>query len=183
MEKLQELLDLNVNAFTEKKGGLAYLSWANAWKEFIKVYPDAVYTVIKNERGLPVFGNSEFGYMSYTTVTAGNITHEMWLPVMDYKNKAMLKPSMFDINKTVMRCLTKNLAMFGLGLYIYAGEDLPEADNNNQPGVRTLINRAINHPNVTEEKRADYIDKLKSKAWEVNQGTLYLICKENNIKC
>jgi hypothetical protein len=125
-EKLEELLKLNVNEFTEKKNNLTYLSWAMAWREFVKVYPDAEYTIKKREDGLPCFGNSELGYMCYTTVKAGGTTHEMWLPVMDYRNKSMTSPTSFDINKTVMRCLTKNLAMFGLGLYIYAGEDLPE---------------------------------------------------------
>lgn len=71
--------------------------------------------------------------MVYTTVTIndgelGELTREMWLPVMDFKNKSMPNPTTFDINKAVMRCLTKNLSMFGLGLYIYAGEDLPEPD-------------------------------------------------------
>lgn len=154
-----ELLGLNVNDFTEKKNDLTYLSWANAWKEFLKVFPSATFEVKKDESGRCYFGDEEIGYMVYTSVTAGNVTREMWLPVMDGANKAMkLKPytyqvkdwaeskkqrsdiykqktvdgiSMFDINKTVMRCLTKNLAMFGLGLYIYSGEDLPESQPTN----------------------------------------------------
>ena len=70
--------------------------------------------------------DDKLGYMVFTKVTIKGLTREMWLPVMDYKNKAMIdNATMFDINKTIMRCLTKNLAMFGLGLYIYAGEDLP----------------------------------------------------------
>jgi hypothetical protein len=64
--------------------------------------------------------------MVYTKVTAGGITHEMWLPIMDFKNQAKQNFDMMDVNKAVMRCLVKNFAMFGLGLYIYAGEDLPE---------------------------------------------------------
>ena len=113
----------------------------------MKVYPDATYEIIKNEQGLPYFVD-ESGAMCYTKVCAGGVTHEMWLPVMNGANKAMkLVPykyivkgwngnsdqektvealTMFDVNKTIMRCLVKNLAMFGLGLYIYAGEDLPE---------------------------------------------------------
>lgn len=142
----EKLLQLNVNDKTEKKKSgyttLTYLSWSFAWSEFVKVYPDATYTIIKNERGLPYFLD-ESGAMVYTTVTANGLTHEMWLPVMDGANKAMKKEAyeystkngtktcaaldMFDVNKTVMRCLVKNLAMFGLGLYIYAGEDLPES--------------------------------------------------------
>jgi len=127
MEKTIKLLSLNVNGKTEKKNGLTYLSWAWAWAEFIKVYPNATYKIMKNESNFATFGNNEQGYMCYTEVDNGEgLTHEMWLPVMDFKNKSILNPTTFDVNKTIMRCLTKNLAMFGLGLYIYAGEDLPE---------------------------------------------------------
>lgn len=124
--KFLKLLCLNVNDKVEKKNNLSYLSWSFAWGEFCKVYPSATYKVLKDANMNCAFGNSEQGYMVYTEVTANGITHEMWLPVMDFKNKPMLAPTTFDINKAVMRCLTKNLAMFGLGLYIYSGEDLPE---------------------------------------------------------
>lgn len=143
MSKFEELYNLNVNGKTEQKNGLTYLSWAWAWAEFKKVYPDATYEVVKFD-GLPYAYDTNTGYMVYTKVTADGITHEMWLPVMDGANHAMkseryeiqtkykkipVEPAtMFDVNKTIMRCLTKNLAMFGLGLYIYAGEDLPETE-------------------------------------------------------
>ena len=141
-EKFQELYSLNVNEYIEKKQGISYLTWSYAWAKFKKVYPDAVYEVKKDEQGRCYFGDADIGYMVYTSVTAGGLTYEMWLPVMDNANKSMKLNaytyqtrsgeksveaiSMFDINKAVMRCLVKNLAMFGLGLYIYAGEDLPE---------------------------------------------------------
>lgn len=125
-----KLLSLDVNGLTEKKGKFNYLSWAKAWQEFIKVYPTAKYEIKKNNEGIPVFGNDSQGYMCFTTVTIEDLTHEMWLPIMDFKNKAMLNPDMMAINKTVMRCLVKNLAMFGLGLYIYAGEDLPDEETD-----------------------------------------------------
>lgn len=141
-EKFAELYSLNVNEYVEKKQGLSYLSWSFAWAEFKKIYPDATYDVKKDENGRCYFGDENIGYMVYTSVTAGGLTYEMWLPVMDNNNKAMKLNaytystrngdktveaiSMFDINKAVMRCLVKTLAMFGLGLYIYAGEDLPE---------------------------------------------------------
>ena len=123
----KKLSTLNVNDRTEKKGKFTYLSWAWAWDTFVQNYPDATYEIIKNELNLPYF-NSEAGGMVYTRVTAGGITHEMWLPIMDFKNQAKKQFDMMDVNKTVMRCLVKNLAMFGLGLYIYAGEDLPEEE-------------------------------------------------------
>lgn len=137
------LFDTNVNGHTEGRNGLTYLSWAWAWAEVKKVYPDAQYEIEKFN-GLPYVFDELTGYMVYTKVTIEGITHEMWLPVMDTANKAMKATpytyqtkygektveaaTMFDINKTIMRCLTKNLAMHGLGLYIYAGEDLPETE-------------------------------------------------------
>ena len=143
-DKFVELYSKNVNEHVEQKQGLSYLSWAYAWAEFKKIYPDATYNVAKDAEGKCYFGDENIGYMVYTTVTAGGLTYEMWLPVMDNNNKAMKflsyeyqtrngkktveAISMFDINKAVMRCLVKNIAMFGLGLYIYAGEDLPEAE-------------------------------------------------------
>jgi hypothetical protein len=141
-KKFTELYSLDVSEYVEKKQGLSYLSWAYAWAQFKKLYPDATYEVKKDENGRCYFGDENIGYMVYTSVTAGSLTYEMWLPVMDNANKSMKLDSytyqtrggektveaisMFDINKAVMRCLVKNLAMFGLGLYIYAGEDLPE---------------------------------------------------------
>lgn len=125
MGKFEDLYKVNVSDKTEKKGNLTYLSWCWAWAEFKKVYPDANYEV-KKFNGLPYVHDEKTGYMVYTSVTAEGLTYEMWLPVMDARNKTLKNAEMFDINKTIMRCLTKNLAMFGLGLYIYAGEDLPE---------------------------------------------------------
>ena len=143
MSKFKELYKIDVNSKTDRKNRLTYLSWAWAWAEFMKVHPTATYEVKKNpETNMPFFSDDNIGIMVYTSVTVDNITHEMWLPVMNSFNKTMkskeytyktkqgnktVEPaSMFDVNKTIMRCLTKNLAMFGLGLYIYAKEDLPE---------------------------------------------------------
>ena len=125
--KFLDLLSLNVNEKVEKKNGMNYLSWSFAWASFCKVYPNATYKVLKDQNMNCAFGNEKQGYMVYTEVNNGfGLIHEMWLPVMDFKNKSMLNPSTFDINKAVMRCLVKNLAMFGLALYVYGGEDLPE---------------------------------------------------------
>lgn len=142
---------INVNDKVEKKKDLTYLSWAWAWAEVKKVYPSASYNVIFDPTTQrPYFYDENLGYMVMTSVTIDGQTLEMWLPVMDGANQAMKKDSyeystrygvktvdaatMFDVNKTLMRCLVKNLAMFGLGLYIYAGEDLPE---DNEPKVVT----------------------------------------------
>lgn len=143
-ELFKKLVQLNVNDHTEQKNGLTYLSWSWAWQEFKKVCPDATYEIKKFDNGNGVllpYMESDLGFMVFTSITARGITHEMWLPCMDGANKAMKKEpytyttkfgektveaaTMFDINKTIMRCLVKNIAMFGLGLYIYSGEDLP----------------------------------------------------------
>ena len=111
-----------------------------------KDYPNATYKIWKDEEGRPYIYDENLGYMVFTEVTIEGETLGMWLPVMDSSNKAMKSQpyeiqtkyktitvkaaTMFDINKTIMRCLVKNLAMFGLGLYIYAGEDIPEAESD-----------------------------------------------------
>jgi len=126
---MANLLEVNVNEFTKDKNKMTYLSWAHAWKEVLKACPDATYKIIKNpETHMPYF-KDDTGYFTFTEMTIDGITREMWLPVMDFSNKAKLSNvTVVEINKAVMRCLTKNIAMFGLGLYIYAGEDLPEEE-------------------------------------------------------
>jgi hypothetical protein len=173
----KEIYSINVNDFTEKKNGLTYLSWAHAWKCFVEVYPKATYKVIKDEYGKSCFGDSENGYMVYTNVTVEDLTHEMWLPVMDFKNKSMMNPTTFDVNKAIMRCLTKNLAMFGLGLYIYAGEDIPnESDQDREiekikvPSITETLDYA-KKLGVTEQQ---LIDKYNANMGEKEQITKFI---------
>ena len=139
-----KLLELNVNEYADKKNGLTYLSWANAYREAIKLYPTLKYTITKDEQGKAYFGDKEVGYMVYTTVTIEDETREMWLPVMDFRNKAILTPTTMDINKAVMRCLVKNLAMFGLGTYIYAGEDINQEQPDNSEEIRAELSKITN---------------------------------------
>lgn len=136
----ERLSAINVNEHVEKKSNLTYLSWAWAWSEVKRACPDAIYKVGQTEY------DDALGFMCHTNVTIEGETLEMWLPVMDGANKSMKKTAYtyssrygdkqveaattFDINKTIMRCLVKNLAMFGLGLYIFAGEDLPEGETD-----------------------------------------------------
>lgn len=167
MLDFNKVSSIDVSKMTEEKNGLTYLSWAMAWKEFCKVYPNARYEIVKNEKNLPYFKDDEVGYMVYTRVTVDELTHEMWLPVLDFKNKPMMKPNMFDINKTVMRCLTKNLAMFGLGLHVYTGEDLPPEDDTPEPKQPKKKEKPIER-NVEELDRQAMLKeipiKLQSKA-------------------
>ena len=176
-EGFNNLYALNVNDRTEKKNGLTYLTWALAWAEFKKQYPSATYRIVKDANtNLPYFVDERLGIIVYTEVTVDGLAYEMWLPVMDGANKAMrLEPytyqvwdkyknnyvekkvdaaTMFDINKTIMRCLVKNLAMFGLGLYIYAGEDLPEETTeegeNSKPDLATKPKRTYTRRTATQ---------------------------------
>ena len=132
-----KLNSINVNDKTEKKNGLTYLSWAWAWGEVKKLYPDATYTIYENTlpSGYVVnyFTDGKTSYVK-TGVTINNLEHIEELPVMDYRNKSILLENMtsFDVNKTIQRSLTKALARHGLGLYIYAGEDLPEDEKDNE---------------------------------------------------
>lgn len=158
-DKFQELYKIDVSDKTEKKGNLTYLSWTWAWAEFKKVYPDAKYE-LKMFDGKPYIHDADTGYMVFTSVTAGGLTYDMWLPVMDARNKALKTADMFDINKAIMRCFTKNLAMFGLGLYIYAGEDLPEGAEEvpekakkTKQGANTAAKKpAPKHKPITEKE-------------------------------
>ena len=124
-----DLLKINVNDHTEKKNGLTYLSWAWAWQEAIKADPKAKWEV-------NMFGaNYDQPYcrigetaMVFVEVTMFDKTLPCQLPVLDHRNKAIPNPDAFQVNTAIMRCLAKCIAMHGLGLYIYAGEDLPESD-------------------------------------------------------
>lgn len=122
------LSEIDVKNHIEKKGNFNYLSWPWAISEVMKNYPDTTYEVKEAEDGGYLFGNPQRGYSVKTSVTIQGRTLGMWLPVMDMRNKSLMKPTSTDENKAVMRCLVKNLAMFGLGLYIYAGEDLPDVE-------------------------------------------------------
>lgn len=145
---------INVNEHVEKKKTnennpdgsekyLSYLSWVWAWGQVKQHYPDASYEV-RHWGDKPYLNDDQLGIMVETSVTINGETISMWLPVMNGNNKAMKATAytyktkygdkavdaatMFDVNKAIMRCLAKNIAMFGLGLYIYAGEDLPDEE-------------------------------------------------------
>lgn len=144
---------INVNDKIEKKNGLSYLSWAWAWGEIKKHFPNAIYTIYERE--------TEYGPVNYFTdgntcwvktgVTIEGLEHIEELPVMDYKNKSIKLKDLtsFDVNKTIQRSLTKACARHGLGLYIYAGEDLPEED-------KERVQKEIENKRAEMEK--EYID-------------------------
>lgn len=124
-----ELNNINVNDKTEKKNGLTYLSWAWAWGELKKRFPDANYTVYENIEGWNYFTDGNTCWVK-TGVTVNGIEHIEYLPIMDFRNKSIRADAVtsFDVNKAIQRSLTKAVARHGIGLYIYAGEDLPEEE-------------------------------------------------------
>lgn len=176
----ETLNKINVNGMTDKKKQtngttLTYLSWASALEVALKHYPDLEYEIKRNpETGLPYWYDPLTGYMVFTKITINQQSREMFLPVMDATNHAMkAEPyevqtkykkftvqaaTMTDINKTLMRCLVKNLAMFGLGLYIYQGEDLPSTDTEQtQPAQPAPTNKPVEkavQPQTTAQKPA-----------------------------
>ena len=142
-----DLYAVNVNGHTEKKNNLTYLSWAWAWGEIKKKHPDATYTVYENADGWNYHTDGRTCWVK-TGVTVNGIEHIEYLPVMDYKNKSIPVENVtsFDVNKAIQRSLTKACARHGLGLYIYAGEDLPEEEAaEKQDASRNAKNIAANN--------------------------------------
>ena len=195
-ELFKELVQINVNDYVEQKNGLNYLSWANAVQEIcLRHNEEFDYEIEKfGESKLPYVYDDGVGFMVFTKITLFGKTREMWLPVMDNANQAMLKEpytykvkkyewnaetrkkeflgnydeknvekaTMFDINKTIMRCLVKNLAMFGLGLYIYAGEDLPVEleEPCTAEQIEKMRELSINEKNVLIRYKVDKLEDL-----------------------
>ena len=146
---------INVNDKTEKKNGLTYLSWAWAWGEIKKRYPDATYTIYENASGLNYHTDGRTCWVK-TGVTVAGIEHIEYLPVMDHRNKSIPANAVtsFDVNKAIQRSLTKACARHGLGLYIYAGEDLPEGDDAQSKPAQ---NPPIQGPRMATQEQIEYL--------------------------
>ena len=166
------LLTLNVNDHTEKKANLTYLSWAWAWAEALKADPKAVFKV-------EMFGDKCFmdingTAMVWVTVTMFDKPMTCQLPVMDHRNKAIQNPDAFQVNTAIMRCMTKALSLHGLGLYIYAGEDLPdgaEPESTIDPNSMTDLFLAIHNATTQDELKVAYKIAYSAcdgdKAWQM----------------
>ena len=125
--KFQQLNQIDVNDHTEKKGRFTYLSWPFAWAEIKKVDPSANYVVYSSDNGKPYFECGSAGAFVKVGVTVNGVEHIENFPVLNHKNVAIPceKLTVFDVNTSIKRGMVKAIAMHGLGLYIYAGEDLP----------------------------------------------------------
>lgn len=155
-----DLLKTNVNEHTEKKGQLTYLSWAWAWAEALRADANASFQV-QMFNGSPVCMIGQT-CMVWVTVTMFGKSLQCQLPVMDNRNKAIANPDAFAVNTAIMRCLAKAIALHGLGLYIYAGEDLPESDE----------------PSITQSQEADIIALAKEVGADLQAMAKYYQCKK-----
>lgn len=170
---------INVNGHTEQKNGLTYLSWAWAWAEVKKCYPDAAYTIYENRDGWNYHSDGKTCWVK-TGVTINGLEHIEYLPVMDFKNRSIPADAVtsFDVNKAIQRSLTKACARHGLGLYIYAGEDLPEdevkAEPKEEPKKRNAVADKIKldsiKEKVPENRIRDFLNKFNLKKLEDADG-------------
>lgn len=153
------LCSVNVNDKIEKKNGLSYLSWAYAWAELKKRFPEATYTIYENADGWNYHTDLKTAWVK-VGVTVNGIEHIEELPIMDFKNKSIPLEHItsFEVNKAIQRALTKAVARHGLGLYIYAGEDLPEESDGKITPKKTASKAATpkaaaatNQPSDTSE--------------------------------
>jgi hypothetical protein len=169
-EQVLSMLRTNVNEHTEKKNGLTYLSWAWAWAEALKADPEATYKIEMFE-GKP-YVDINGTAMVFVTVTMFGKPMTCQLPVMDYRNKAIPNPDAFAVNTAIMRCMTKGLALHGLGLYIFSGEDLPEGEEKSSvdEGVMLDYIAAIEATTTLDELKNVYIEAFAAtdgnKAWQ-----------------
>jgi hypothetical protein len=133
MKTYEELRKINVNEHIEKKNNLSYLSWAWAVDILFQNDPEASWTYRECD-GKPYMTIGEPPtFLVFCTVKAFGRERTAQLPIMDYKNKALAVFTAFDLNTTMQRCLAKAISLHGIGLYIYAGEDLPEGANPEPP--------------------------------------------------
>ncbi len=200
----EKLLKVNVNSKVKTKQKMKYLSWTFAWEEFKKQCPSANYEVVKDSNGMPYFAD-DFGIMIQTKITVENETLSMWLPVLDSSNKAMKREdytykvikwkgqypnrvkdgfedkmvnaaTMFDINTATMRCLVKNMAMFGLGLYIYSDEAVPSDSAISSSQISNISNLiAENNLMLSDMFKVFNISKLSELATFNYDGALQWI--------
>jgi len=171
MTVFETLNAVNVNEHTEKKNGLTYLSWAWAWGELLKRFPDSTYTIYENRDGWCYHTDGKTCWVKTGVTVEGKEYIEM-LPVMDFKNRSIPADAVtsFDVNKAIQRSLTKAVARHGLGLYIYAGEDLPEGE---EIKPEPLPADAL--------KPGEKMNLPPAGSWNP-MNALSLWCKKNNVK-
>ena len=167
----------NVSEYMEKKGQFNYLSWAYAVEELRKLKPDATWRVIKDENGYP-YTSTPAGHFVEVEVTVDDISLSQIHPVLDHRNQSIEQPNAFQINTSIQRCLAKAIALHGLGLYIFRGEDLPESEplskgqleeidsllrQISDDAFTELVNSRIDSKKINDNNYNEVVSKLKSK--------------------
>ena len=164
-----ELDQLDVTRHIEKKGRFSYLSWAYAVRELKKRHPSATWTVHEYGEGIPYI-KTECGFFVKVTVIVNLIEMTQVHPVLDHQNKPVNSPNAFQINTSIQRCLAKAIALHGLGLHLYAGEDLPPSPHLNEEQQSRLLD-LLDDRSVGEEKTNQVMVKINQGA--INQGNFH----------
>jgi len=175
----------NVSKHMEQKGQFNYLSWAYAVEELRKLKPDATWRVVKDENGYP-YTSTPAGHFVEVEVTVDDISLSQIHPVLDHRNQTLEQPNAFQINTSIQRCLAKAIALHGLGLYIFRGEDLPEADSLNGKQLKEidsllrqieddafteLVNSRIDSNSINQGNFSTAVAKLESKLNSIKEVT------------
>jgi hypothetical protein len=189
MSKFKELNAINVNKMTEKKGNQTYLSWAYAWQETMKVCPDMTRTVYESATGNNYHTDGKTAWVK-VGITIGGQEHIDYLPIMDARNAALPieKVTSFDVNKAIQRSTTKAIGLHGLGLYIYAGEDMPDEEKTakapSEPAIIELVvgdenwAKVMNYLTANKKKGSKFIIEQLSKKYSISEATRSEINKE-----
>jgi hypothetical protein len=187
--KFKELNAINVNKMTEKKGNQTYLSWAYAWQETMKVCPDMTRTVYESATGNNYHTDGKTAWVK-VGITIGGQEHIDYLPIMDARNAALPieKVTSFDVNKAIQRSTTKAIGLHGLGLYIYAGEDMPDEEKTakapSEPAIIELVvgdenwAKVMNYLTANKKKGSKFIIEQLSKKYSISEATRSEINKE-----
>lgn len=161
----KKLCEVDVREHVEKKGKFSYLSWAWAVQELGKVDPTATWEVVKHD-GLPYL-KTELGYFVEVAVTVQGVKKSQIHPILDHANRPHSKPTSFDVNTSIQRALVKAIALHGLGLYIYAGEDLPPGEDTERKIVEAKVTPTAGAKERVEDERVTHIQNLAAivKDW------------------
>lgn len=183
--RFSQLYQINVSEHVEKKNGLSYLSWAWAWAELKKLYPDATYTVYEDGNGCFYHTDGRTCWVK-TGVTVDGLEHIEYLPVMDHRNRSipLEQVDSFAVNKAIQRSLTKAVARHGLGLYIYAGEDLPEdADEKpaEKPDKKKRAGKTEQQEETAGHKLRRYLSRYKKISGLTESEIFYAIKSDTGL--
>ena len=177
----EQLDSINVNEYTEKKGQFTYLSWAWAVRELLKVAPDATWIVHKFgelENQQPYI-KTEAGCFVQVTVHVNDVGRTQVHPVLDNRNQTIQEPNAFQINTSIQRCLAKAIALHGLGLYIYAGEDLPHTTPLTSEQGNALLKIASK---ISKEKHHEVADGIDNQIVHADNYAVTLKSLERRAK-